>query len=53
MILNSGTRYDISVEAEGYSEQLGSFDVPDKKGEFELKQTIKLQTTGCSIKPLK
>ncbi len=44
MILNSGTRYDVSVEAEGYSEQKGSFDVPDKKGEFELKQTIKLQT---------
>ena len=44
MILTSGTKYDLSVEAEGYSEQKGIFDVPDKKGEFELKQTIKLQT---------
>lgn len=44
MILASGTKYDLSVEAEGYSEQKGMFDVPDKKGEFELKQTIKLQT---------
>lgn len=46
MILNSGARYDLSVEAEGYSELTSSFEIPDKKGEFELKQTIKLQTTG-------
>ena len=44
MILTSGTKYDLSVEAEGYSEQKGIFDVPDKKGEFELKQIIKVQT---------
>lgn len=44
MILQSGTKYDLSVESEGYSEQISSFEVPDKKGEFELKQTIKLQT---------
>ena len=46
MILVSGTKYNISVEAEGYSEQVSSFEIPDKKGEFELKQTIKLQTIG-------
>ncbi|MES2762913.1 MAG: hypothetical protein V4677_11930 [Bacteroidota bacterium] len=46
MILNSGTKYDMSVESEGYSDQTGSFDIPDKKGEFELKQTVKLQTAG-------
>ncbi|MBK8368716.1 MAG: hypothetical protein IPL10_15280 [Bacteroidetes bacterium] len=44
MILNSGTRYDISVECRRLFRTKGSFDVPDKKGEFELKQTIKLQT---------
>jgi hypothetical protein len=44
MILPSGTKYDISVESEGYSEQTSSFEIPDKKGEFELKQTIKLDT---------
>jgi hypothetical protein len=44
MILPSGTKYSISVESEGYSEQTNSFEIPDKKGEFELKQTIKLQT---------
>lgn len=45
MILNSGTKYDFTVESEGYSEQKGSFEIPDKKGEFELKQIIKLQTS--------
>jgi len=38
MILSSGTKYDVSVESDGYAEQQGSFTVPDKKGEFELKQ---------------
>ncbi|MBC7695490.1 MAG: PD40 domain-containing protein [Burkholderiales bacterium] len=46
MILLSGTKYDMSVESEGYSEQTSSFELPDKKGEYELKQTIKLQTTS-------
>jgi hypothetical protein len=46
MILVSGTKYDLSVESEGYSELTSSFEIPDKKGEFELKQIIKLQTTG-------
>ena len=41
MILNSGTKYDISVESEGYSNQTSSFEIPAKKGEFELKQIIK------------
>jgi hypothetical protein len=44
MILPSGTKYDVSIEAENYSEQTSSFEIPDKKGEFELKQIIKLQT---------
>lgn len=46
MILVSGTKYDLTVESEGYSELSGSFEIPNKKGEFELKQTIKLQTLG-------
>ena len=46
MILVSGTKYDISVESEGYSDITSSFEIPDKKGEFELKQTIKLQKNG-------
>ncbi|MES2566169.1 MAG: hypothetical protein V4565_04850 [Bacteroidota bacterium] len=44
MILNSGTKYDMTVEADGYNELTTSFIIPDKKGEFELKQIIKLQT---------
>jgi hypothetical protein len=47
MILVSGTKYDMSVESEGYSSLTSSFEVPDKKGEFELKQMIKLQKTGA------
>jgi tetratricopeptide (TPR) repeat protein len=43
MILNSGTKYNLSIEMDGYSEEKGSFDIPYKKGEFELKQTIKLK----------
>lgn len=46
MILTSGTKYDLSIECEGYSELTSSFEIPDKKGEFELKQIIKLQKTG-------
>lgn len=46
MILVAGTKYEISVESEGYSELTSSFEIPDKKGEFELKQTIKLQNAS-------
>jgi tetratricopeptide (TPR) repeat protein len=46
MVLNSGTKYNLSIEAAGYSEEKGSFDIPEKKGEFELKQTIKLQSVA-------
>ncbi len=46
MILVSGIKYDVSIESEGYSEITSSFEVPDKKGDFELKQIIKLQTLG-------
>ena len=52
MILNSGTKYDISVESEGYSNQTSSFEIPAKKGEFELKQIIKLQTIA-NLKTIK
>ncbi len=45
MILASGTKYDMSVEAEGVSDLTSSFEIPSKKGEFELKQIIKLQTS--------
>ena len=44
MILPSGTKYDVSVESENYTEQLSSFEIPEKKVDFELKQTIVLQT---------
>lgn len=46
MILISGTKYDLSIESEGYSDLTSSFEVPEKKGEFELKQIIKLQKNG-------
>jgi hypothetical protein len=46
MILASGTRYDMLVESQTYSDQKSSFEIPDKKSEFELKQIITLQTTN-------
>ena len=45
MILNSGTKYDMAIESEGF-EQTSVFEIPDKKGEFELKQTIKFENTS-------
>ena len=52
MILTSGTKYEISVEAEGYSDLKYSFEIPEKKSEFELKQIIKLQTIS-NLKTIK
>ncbi len=43
MVLASGTKYDISIEADNAPEQTNSFELPEKKGDFELKQIIKLQ----------
>lgn len=47
MILASGTKYNMSVESGGYADLNGSFEIPDKKGDFELKQTVKLQAAGA------
>ncbi len=44
MILVSGIKYDMSVEAEGLSDLNSTFELPDKKGDFDLKQIIQLQT---------
>lgn len=46
MILASGTKYEISVEADNVAEQVNTFELPDKKGDFELKQLIKAQVTN-------
>lgn len=42
MVVAPGIKYDISVEAEGFWELNGSFEVPQKKGDFILKQTLKI-----------
>lgn len=44
MVLISGVKYDMTVESEGNPDFNTSFEVPDKKGEFDLKQIIKIQT---------
>ncbi len=40
MILVSGTKYDMTIESEGYPELSTSFEIPEKKNEFTLKQII-------------
>ena len=40
MALLAGAKYTITVEAKGYPEFNSSFDLPEKKGEFILKQLI-------------
>ncbi len=42
MVLSSGQSYYMTIETEGYPELKNSFDVPEKKGDFILKQSIKL-----------
>jgi len=42
MVLSSGTSYYMTIETEGYPELNNSFDVPEKKGDFTLKQIIHL-----------
>lgn len=43
MILFSGVSYNMLVEAEGYPEMNNDFSVPEKAGDFTLKQTIELR----------
>jgi tetratricopeptide (TPR) repeat protein len=40
MILPSGEKYAMTIESEGYPDMLNKFEVPEKKGEFVLKQAI-------------
>ena len=40
MVLPSGINYAMTIEAEGYPDVLNKFEVPEKKGEFVLKQAI-------------
>jgi hypothetical protein len=42
MVLSSGQSYYMELEADGFSGLKNSFDVPDKKGDFVLKQSIHL-----------
>lgn len=44
MILPTATKYEVSVESDGINGLVGAFEIPEKKGDFELKQTITLQT---------
>lgn len=43
MVLPSGIKYEMNVEVEGVPSYTTTFDIPEKKKEFELKQIIKLQ----------
>ena len=40
MVLPSGEKYAMTIESEGYPDMLNKFEVPDKKGDFVLKQAI-------------
>ncbi|MBS1652885.1 MAG: PD40 domain-containing protein [Bacteroidetes bacterium] len=41
MILSPSAKYEVNVEAKDYAELNGAFDVPDKRGDFVLKQIMK------------
>lgn len=43
MILASGRKYELVIEYEGLPEFRSTFDIPEKKGEFEMKQIIKVK----------
>jgi hypothetical protein len=42
MALMAGTIYNIIVEADGYAELNNTFSVPEKRGDFVLKQSIQV-----------
>ncbi len=42
MVLSSGQSYYMLIEADGFPELNNSFDVPEKKGDFILKQSISI-----------
>jgi len=46
MILQSGTKYEMAVEAEGFLDLNSVFEIPEKKGEFTLKQEVKFLKDG-------
>lgn len=46
MVLLSDTKYELSVETNNYPEQISTFTLPPKKGDFELKQKITLLTNS-------
>jgi hypothetical protein len=43
MILVAGIKYDMTVDVEDYPEYNTTFEIPEKKGEFTLKQVIKFK----------
>ncbi len=42
MVLFSDVNYNMTIEADGYTEMTNEFSIPEKKGDFIVKQTIKL-----------
>lgn len=40
-ILSPGTKYDVSIESEGYHEITSSFEIPQKRGDYVLKQILR------------
>ncbi|MDX2174050.1 MAG: hypothetical protein SFY56_13185 [Bacteroidota bacterium] len=43
MILTAGNKYEMMIESSGYPEMSTIFEIPQKKGDFALKQVIKFQ----------
>jgi len=41
MIVAPGAKYDVTIETEGYTDITGSFDVPQKRGDYVLKQIMR------------
>ena len=46
MILVSGRKYELVIEYEGLPEFRSVFEIPEKKGEFEMKQIIKVNKSA-------
>lgn len=41
MIVAPGAKYDVTIETEGYTDISSSFDVPQKRGDYVLKQLMR------------
>ncbi len=46
MILTAGTKYEMTIDAEGFNDLKASFELPEKKSDFTLKQIIVFKKEG-------